>query len=510
MAKLRKGRRASVSLKPSTVMSGVHFFVKNAQVKYIRPDWDKISQPTVVKVLPAIDDESGKKKFLPYRYDEGLHGFNDWYCPLPTATYIGTNEDCKQSFILFDPMDPDYDEAQNPYIIMFRTLRRLSSTTRLVKVPGVNRQISTAEIAVLMPGRSSDMKSQAFSRPDQRITFLNVIPIYHRDKFAGRQHDGKFYFNGTHEDDVPVIMGLSSSAGVELLKQANIPASEDVDTSDYMNAYHHGDFTSLTDGKLVMLFDTRKFSAETFTAEARTNKSVLSADEALGGADKSNEGFGRYEVVIRDEFVLTHPETRRDVTVSNKHMAKHADAILNNYPPLGELFHVPTHEEIVKYLALAFKDQPYLLYLGGLADFGYLDTDEVKGIINARKQVAATDNRYAGAESLDDLSDDLDDGDDDESFNSKPKTVSSKNTVKSTIEDDEDSLIDWPDDEDDSDGVANAIFASSDEEDEDGPDIKDLLSDMDADEPPAAPKTKKVLKKRKASAGGTFADDIPF
>jgi hypothetical protein len=487
-------------------MAGIHFFTKNAQVNYIRPDWDKVSQPTVIKVLPAIDDENGKRSFMPYRYDEGLSGFNDWYCPLPTATYVGTNEDCKQSFVLYDPMDPDYDESQNPYVIMFRTLRRLSSQTRLIKVPGVNRQISTAEIAVLMPGRAVDMKSQAFSRPDQRITFVNVIPIYHRDKFAGRQHDGKFYFSGTHEGDVPSIMGLSTSAGVELLKQANIPAGENVDTSDYMSAYYHGDFTSLLDGKLTMLFDKRKFSAETFTAEARTNKSVLSADEALGSAGKNSEGFGSYEVVIRDEFVLTHPETRRDVTVSNKHIAKYADTVLNNYPPLGELFHVPTHEEIVRYLALAFKDQAHLLYLGGLADYGYLD-DEVKGVLNSRTQVAATDRRFEGAESLDDFDDN-----EEESFTPPPKKTSpvksSTNKVKSTLDEEEDSIVDWSDDSDEeSNGVADSIFSSEDDDTE----ISSLLNEMEEDEPAPAPKAKRTtIRSRKPKTDDEILDDIPF
>ena len=387
MAQLRnRGRVSSVPVQSNNMLGGIRFFLPSVNVNYITPDWDRTNNPTVVKIVPAIDTVKGKKRFLDYRYDEGQTGFEGWYAPLPCATYIGTTEN-KQSFVLYDPFDEDYDSSSNPYIFMYSTIKRLSKTKQTLK-SSYRGQVRTEEFVALFPN-TVNRDSVAFSPANKRLTFLNVIPLCHRDKI---EYTDQGRLRGCNSGDTPMVMSITGGAAGSMLKTLCVEKEDG--GNEFMDMYAYGDVTNLKTGSWAMIHHTGKFSPHNYTeagAKAMMQggndfNTFEDVDASSVNASKK-EGFDSFNVAFLDPVIMATGNSRKPLKYSvSKLISPNEAAILENYRPLSEYFFVPSHEEIAKYLAVAFKDSPYLLEIG-LSDSGYF-TDEVKGMLGNRTQIA--------------------------------------------------------------------------------------------------------------------------
>lgn len=410
MAQLRRGRRASVPVDSSSMIAGNRLFAKNIAVNYITPDWDRVKYPTVMKIVPAISCEGNEKTFEPYRYDTGETGFNDWFATLPIASYVGTGEE-KQTFVLYDPLDEDYEIAANPYVYMFNKLKRLAKEKRQIKTR--YRTFHTNELISLFDNTVT-RDTIAFSKPNKKMVFMNVIPLIHRDKVQVTRHN---CLQGCGPDDRPTIMGASTSAGKALFSLAQVEREGAEDSDDFEERYAFGDFTAIRGGKWVSLYKEDLFNEDTFTG-----KSARAEADEFEGFDEGKKGktdFVGYAAMAFDSVRAPHQTPGRFAKYGHDAViAPHGDNILANYRWIGDYFHLPSHEEIVKYLAYGFKPTPELLEVG----FDGTDyfTDEIRGIFANRTQVSKPAGKGRDLETDDDEGDaDLFSGgesDDDDGF----------------------------------------------------------------------------------------------
>jgi hypothetical protein len=374
MAKLRSGNRASTGIGGGD-SKNTRFFLPSANVNYITPDWDKSNVPTIVKIVPTVQyDDDGKKVFAPYRTDVGTEGLTDWFISLPVAKYVGIND--KQNFVLFDPLEAiegNYDANTNPYVMMYNTVKRLTKHTQPLVTDF--RTVHPRELIAFFPNETS-RDSVAFSRPSERMVFMNVVPLINRDKV---QVTDQRTLSGLTKGETPIVMGMSKSAAKILLEMVN---------TDVDGKYPHGDITHNQTGKWAVIYHAGRFGHEDFTKPSAGVRDKANQEASFDApADGGNSRIS-YGVALSPEVwgpTVSNQRASAKYSYASVMVGKEA-AMLHNYQPLAEYFHVPTHDEIVRYLALAFKPEPYLLQLG-LDDSGYL-TDEIWGLLRNRVQTS--------------------------------------------------------------------------------------------------------------------------
>lgn len=344
----------------------------NAGIHLVRPAFNA-PKPMVIRILPCknYDDQS---KFDSTRFSSDAGDFSEWAVSIPAAKYIGMDQ--KFSFLLYDPLQEDYDARENPYFIFWNAIRSAvrAGEARL----GRNNVMTSSWIAYMPQGGKQCIdkpKSQTFY---QALVYQNYDDIY--IKGGGRPI-------GAREDNMPCVVQISSHAHEQLL---NLLGEEDStyagDPDDWRARYKYGDIVDFDGGKFVAFYNPKCQSIAELSGQSAST-SILMDDSDVPDTDGDSSEVRGYAVAIVDKFHYANGgRVFAKSAVLDDQRNDWFDTIPTRIKDWDDILFFPTHDEICKYMATAYRSEPNLLKYAWRLNREFF-TDEVNGILNNRVTV---------------------------------------------------------------------------------------------------------------------------
>lgn len=428
MAEFKRRRASTVDTKVTGGIPGFKVFKPGVRASICFPDFKKHNIPSVGHIVPTIlaADETGKKiakQFMGYRDGHGVTGLMPWYFLADVARGVGIGDD-RRTFIAADAADDEGGVASSCYGILFNRIHKAvkagSGQGKDIRVDCVIKKVNPKMWFDLFANDKTGFQDVALVDPKKmRTGFVPWLSLYDNGRL--RLNDG--FISGAGPRDLAQILMLSGSAMQALIDAACLENPGTSPEESYNEAYVHGDFTALDGtGKFVAIYNakhhkgvpTMMFKAKTQKIEVDDENEEEYDPEAAGSSGKKKggrESFGNYSVDFSPRVRLPSPDDEDAIVTYSqaKLIAKAgvADNVLQNYDEIWSYFRLMSPEEQMVELASAFKQKPELLWYAFQPHPEYL-TDEIKGILNARSQVAAPGGMQAGDDTDDDGTDDDD------------------------------------------------------------------------------------------------------
>lgn len=246
---------------------GFHCIKKGVAHRVYRPLWNRAH--TVVRILPAFDQETGQ--FLPMRDPnaDGDMNFTDWIRRYDVACAIGP---AKQWWITCDPSDPEAVASQfnNPMWMLYNA---------------INAAIRSGQCdpAWFPLTQGSKQGRAALTKPDD-VYFCRALVMQHGDKL----------FNppaGLSPQDPLVILALPRSAGNALVQKLNERHPD--------GSYVHGDILDMNYG---MFLDIKQEGTPAI-GQAAQQVGMMT----IGGGGNDRDAM-RYEIDLLPAFNNCGPQ----------------------------------------------------------------------------------------------------------------------------------------------------------------------------------------------------------
>lgn len=359
-------RRESYSFqdegRPSSgVPEGDKTLKAGVSVSLFRPVWTK--GRLVFRPLPMVTVE--KDGFEPYKLGPDAYDFSDFMRKYPGAFFVGTAQ--QYSFIPYRASQ-NYDRRTNPYVILRSAISSAVSAGHRNAGPWTP----------LVSG-----KNQKLPKPVD-VLFMQGFIFEHGDNHYLLKTKQPYGAADTHK--TPIIQ-IKGSAVRKLLSMLTEPVrGYRGDPDNYEASLAYGDIVGLDAGRFISVYNPSQVSGV---------MAPVSDDEAVdmewdvggrGDSDTDEKAFGKgYEVSIDKTYT-----TVKGQRVSAK-LAGKEEALMSKVLEWDDLIYIPTHEELCVLLAKAFSNMPSVLKFGW-ADNREFFSDEVKGILASRTQVAVSDD----------------------------------------------------------------------------------------------------------------------
>lgn len=338
-----------------------------AGVNLTRPAYSG-SRPLVIRILPNMNpDVPGDFDLTRLSSDPG--DFSEWAVSAPAARYIGMDQ--KFTFLLYDPLNEDYDARENPYEVFHSAIR---SAVRVGEARIGNRNVMSSKWASYMPlGANQCIDKPKFVTFYQALVYQNYNDVYVK---------GGDLPLGARDNMINVVQ-ISTHAHkklIDLLEQEK--PNYEGDPNDWRNRYTYGDIVDFNAGKFVVIYNPKSQSLSELTGEV--TQTIMDDDSSNDSGRDSSEERG-YSVAILDKFCYVN-NGRRYSKKAELSSLEYFDRVKQNVRWWDDILHFPSHEEICRMMAVAYRSDPDLLRYGWRTHSEFF-TDEVEGILNARTTV---------------------------------------------------------------------------------------------------------------------------
>lgn len=344
----------------------------NAGIHLVRPAFNA-PKPMVIRILPCknYDDPS---TFDSTRFSADPGDFSEWAVSIPAAKYIGMDQ--KFSFLLYDPLQEDYDPRENPFFIFWNSIR---SAVRAGEARLGRSNVMTSSWIAYMPQGAK----QCIDKP-KSLTFYQALVYQNYDDIYIKGGDRPI---GAREDNMPCVVQISSHAHEQLLGMLGEEnPTYDGPVENWRLRYKYGDIVDFDGGKFVAFYNPKCQSIAELSGNTAST-SILTDDsdvEDAGGDSSEQRG---YAVTIVEKF--HYPNSGRiyaKSAVLSDPKNVWFDTIPTRIKNWDDILCFPNHDEICKYMATAYRSEPNLLKYAWRLNREFF-TDEVNGILNNRVTV---------------------------------------------------------------------------------------------------------------------------
>ncbi len=204
------------------------FIIKNNLAQHWNPCWG--DGVTVIRPYPAKSIEQGVT-WDPYRYSAEGNQFGDWIRRYDAVRNFG---DPGVTFIIADPADPTREDPQRlPAWELFNAIDKAVSS-------GQEQQ---GWAGLLRGGRN---RGAVLSRPSEVYLIQGAIMQHKTELFSSPRGFG---------DDKPLMLELSSNAGVSMLTELNrLNENSGAPEGDWEHMFVNGDAVSLDYGRFITFY----------------------------------------------------------------------------------------------------------------------------------------------------------------------------------------------------------------------------------------------------------------
>lgn len=350
----------------------------------MRPSW-KCIKPLIFRPLPCFDinvqDEdvfaAGRKSARPGHY-------SDWLRQYSAANYIGSTDDAKITFLLFDPRRTDeYDRLNHPYALLVNSLRKAVKQDESPKLG--RRSVRTEQWYV------ADKKNW-FPRPGtltfvQAAVFQSQLANDQKKQFANLYIAGNKPPRGCADKDITQIIQLKNKAGNALIAAMDAVKPDWKGDAHDLAQFEFPDPTSLADGPFVHVISGDSGSDYVplrpgSRVEAQVAEEDGSDDVGEEKSPESSDARG-YNVFATKDMYYYKQGDRSRLFRAKTSLLEYEDKIFNNTIWWDNLLYVPTAEEAALFIAQVTRDMPDLLLYSWRDHDQYL-TDEVQGVLKSR------------------------------------------------------------------------------------------------------------------------------
>lgn len=292
------------------------FLIKNNMAQHWAPCWgDGI---TVIRPFPMrnIEDPAGVS-WDPYRFSAEHNDFGDWLRRYDAIRNFG---DPGVTMIIRDPADSTIEDPQRlPAWVLYNAIDRAVAA-------GQEQQ---GWAALLRGGQN---RGATLSRPSEVYLLQGAI----------MQHKSEIYNppRGFSADEKPVVLELSSNAGVSLISELNKPReNSQAQDGDWEHMYENGDPVSLDYGRFITFYRLAD-------GDPRTRQTVqaggwnAATSQQPGGRRQEPMGYGCY----------------LEPTFNNisANLRDFEQAVASKVLPWDEILYFPTIEEQANLIADKF------------------------------------------------------------------------------------------------------------------------------------------------------------
>lgn len=357
---LDSGFSSGVPENDKTICAGV------TNVQIVRPQWEK--GPLIFRPFPVRDLARPNEILLPGRIKPTVQGLSPWPFGLPAANFIGTKD--KFTFFLAHPKD-QAGRKGSPYSKLYWAAEHAKKEGTFAS----GRDWKGTWNKLL------EGKKPALTPPSTRWRIQAAIYMNGDKPYLSADRDQPL---GLLESDPLPVVDLSSAAGRALLelvdtyRQSEFEGDVDKDPS---LPFKYGDPVGRFSRKHGTI--TGGLIYHVYNPQRTTYKSSTS----FSGKIAVNQG---YETHVSKKWIYDDTEYTADL--DEDQVAQIFEKVEFWLPELdkktGEivspgLFHIPTYEEQMVWIAKAFSDVPRLLQFA-LADNPEFFTDDVNAILRQR------------------------------------------------------------------------------------------------------------------------------
>ncbi len=438
---LKPQRRAGYSFKSdgqrqSQGIPGDYTMRRDApvQVSLTMPKFNSAGA-TVIRPVPmlAVDPDTNKvtDAYEPFMWSNAQGDFGDWLRRYTGVNFAGQGDDSFTVHLFKNSDDPDVRNG-NPYIIMYKALKNAIDAG----------SAPTSKWNPYIKGRNACV-------PAPCDFYWLQGPIF--------EHDGKSHVvkggtpRGMGTDDKPQILRLKNSAGDLMVKAiSQQKKGYEGDTDNFAESMVHGDPVAIEHGCFFKFFNPEKYGVGGTNAAIPKDEEAEEVDINTEGSSDADgrrgaaDMFKGFDVEIMSKYPI--PGTANKIIRPS--LVKYEDIIKERIVQWDDILFFPEWEQLCYFMARGFREEPRLLQFCW-ADHSAFFTEEVKGILKNRTQVAVNGTKKGKGNDEDD---DAGFGEEDDEDDDAPRgggRTSATVPVASADEDDDELEDDDVEEEDD-------------------------------------------------------------